>query len=471
MLRVSLVLVPVQMPVSLAVALILDIVITRFARFSRLMIFMPYAIPGVIGALMWGFLYSPRFGRLAAIFGASVDDARVLSTEPIFAGLLNVVTWQWAGYYMIVIYAALRGIDPTLYEAARIDGASQRQIILRIKVPMVTPALLLILVFALIGTLQFFTEPKILQQWPPAPSRTTSRRTCTPISRRSRWRSSTTARRSRSRSARSSSSRLHLPLPHSQARERHSHDRHTCRGHRHPSDTGRPFARRRSPRTRGRIPLNIVLALLMIYFLIPFWWLIVNSSKSAAGLFGGDSSLWFADDIDYIGNLVDLFTYSGGIYARWLANSVLYAIVGGVGATVLAVLAGYGFAKYRFAGRRASFAILLGAVMVPMTALVIPTFVLFAQAGLTNTIWAVILPTLLNPFGVYLMNVYSQDAVPDELLDAARVDGAGEFRTFFQVALPLLRPAIVTVLLLSVVASWNNYFLPLGCCRTTSSTR
>jgi len=219
--------------------------------------------------------------------------------------------------------------------------------------------------------------------------------------------------------------------------------------------------RRSSARTRGRIPLNIVLALLMIYFLVPFWWLIVNSSKSSAGLFGGGSSLWFADDINYIQNLIDLFTYSGGIYARWLGNSALYAIVGGVGATVLAVLAGWGFAKYRFVGRRLSFAILLGSVMVPMTALVIPTFVLFAQVGWTNTIWAVIIPTLLNPFGVYLMCVYARDAVPDELLDAARVDGAGEFRSFLVVALPLLRPAIVTVLLLSVVASWNNYFLPL----------
>ncbi|MFH8251371.1 carbohydrate ABC transporter permease [Microbacterium sp. B2969] len=219
--------------------------------------------------------------------------------------------------------------------------------------------------------------------------------------------------------------------------------------------------RRPAPRQRGRVPLNIVLALLMLYFLIPFWWLIVNSSKNSAGLFGGGSSLWFADDIDYVQNLVDLFTYSGGIYARWLANSALYAIVGGVGATVLAVLAGYGFAKYQFAGRRLSFAVLLGAVMIPTTTLVIPTFVLFAQVGWTNTIWAVIFPTLLNPFGVYLMNVYARDAVPDELLDAARVDGAGEFRSFLVVALPLLRPAIVTVLLLSIVASWNNYFLPL----------
>ncbi len=215
------------------------------------------------------------------------------------------------------------------------------------------------------------------------------------------------------------------------------------------------------PRQPGRVPLNIVLGLLMVYFLVPFWWLIVNSSKSSAGLFGGGSSLWFADDINYVQNFIDLFTYGGGIYARWLANSALYALVGGVGATALAVLAGYGLAKYSFAGKRFSFAILLGAVMVPTTALVIPTFVLFAQVGWTNTIWAVIFPTLLNPFGVYLMNVYARDAVPDELLDAARVDGAGEFRTFFTVALPLLRPAIVTVLLLSVVSSWNNYFLPL----------
>jgi multiple sugar transport system permease protein len=216
---------------------------------------------------------------------------------------------------------------------------------------------------------------------------------------------------------------------------------------------------RRVPRN---ITLQIVLGLLVIYFLIPFWWVIVNSSKSSAGLFGGGSALWFADDIDYVGNFISLFTYSGGIYARWLANSALYAFVGGLGATVLAVFAGYGFAKFTFFGRRASFSILLGAVMVPTTALVIPTFILFSQWGITNTIWAVILPTLLNPFGVYLMHVYARDSVPDELLDAARVDGAGELRTFLQVSLPLMRPAIVTVLLLSVVSSWNNYFLPLA---------
>jgi multiple sugar transport system permease protein len=219
---------------------------------------------------------------------------------------------------------------------------------------------------------------------------------------------------------------------------------------------------RGSRRQTRYLSLQVVLGILMVYFLVPFWWVVVNSSKTSAGLFGGGSALWFAEDIDYLGNLQQLFTYGGGIYVQWLLNSAVYAIVGGIGATALAVLAGYGFAKYRFAGRRLGFAVLLGAVMVPSTALVIPTFVLFSQAGLTNTIWAVILPTLLNPFGVYLMCVYARDAVPDELLDAARVDGAGDFRAFLQVALPMLRPAIVTVLLLSIVASWNNYFLPLA---------
>lgn len=162
--RFSLILIPLQMAISLAMALVIDMVTTRFARFSRLMIFMPYAIPGVIGALMWGFLYSRSFGPLAevfSVFGADAPD--FLSRGLIFYGLLNIVTWQWAGYYMIILYAALQGIDPTLYEAARIDGANQWQIILRIKIPLIAPALVLILVFALIGTLQFFNEPQILR--------------------------------------------------------------------------------------------------------------------------------------------------------------------------------------------------------------------------------------------------------------------------------------------------------------------
>lgn len=161
--RFVVVLIPVQMIVSLAAALVLDALTTRFARFARLAIFLPYAVPVVIGTLMWGFLYSPSFGPLGQIFGIFGAQAPfLLSPDNVFTGLILVVTWQWAGYYMIIIYAALRGIDPTLYEAARIDGANAWQVALRIKIPMVASALILILVFALIGTLQLFVEPEIL---------------------------------------------------------------------------------------------------------------------------------------------------------------------------------------------------------------------------------------------------------------------------------------------------------------------
>jgi multiple sugar transport system permease protein len=207
----------------------------------------------------------------------------------------------------------------------------------------------------------------------------------------------------------------------------------------------------------------LFLGVLVVYFLVPIWWLFVASTKTAAGLFNGSNgALWFDQSFALLPNLKVLFTYNDGIYLRWIANSLFYAVAGGVGATVLAVLAGYGFAKFRFRGRRLMLSVLLGSVMVPLTALVIPTFVLFSNLNLTDTVWAVILPSMLNPFGVYLMQVYTADAVPDELLDAARVDGAGEVKTFFGVALPLLRPAVVTVLLLSVVGTWNNFFLPLA---------
>jgi len=219
------------------------------------------------------------------------------------------------------------------------------------------------------------------------------------------------------------------------------------------------------PRTpRGKLVLPyLFLGALMVYFLIPIWWLFVASTKNVGGLFqGSNGALWFDQTFALIPNLRDLVTYNDGIYLRWIGNSLFYALTGGVGATVLSVLAGYGLAKFTFRGRRLMLSVLLGSVMVPLTALVIPTFVLFANLNLTDTIWAVILPSLLNPFGVYLMMVYVSDAVPDELLDAARVDGAGELKIFAQVAFPLMRPAFITVLLLSVVATWNNFFLPLA---------
>jgi multiple sugar transport system permease protein len=139
----------------------------------------------------------------------------------------------------------------------------------------------------------------------------------------------------------------------------------------------------------------------------------------------------------------------------------VYAVASAFGAALLAAAGGYGFAKFRFRGDRAAFNLVLGAIMVPTTALAIPTYLLFAKVGLVNTPWAVILPSLVSPFGLYLMRIYAQDAVPDSVIEAARIDGASEPQIFMRIAMRLLAPGFVTVVLFTLVATWNNYFLPL----------
>ncbi len=197
-----------------------------------------------------------------------------------------------------------------------------------------------------------------------------------------------------------------------------------------------------------------------IYFLVPFFWLVISSTKNAGDLFSS-FGLWFAPSFNLGSNLQQLFTYEGGIYVRWLLNSLIYAGLGAVLGTLLAAMTGYALAKYVFRGRNLLFSMVLGALLVPATVLTLPLYLMMSSFGLTNTYWAVLLPSIVSPFGVYLSRIYAASSVPDELLEAARIDGAGEFRTFATVAMRLMTPALVTVLLFQFVGIWNNYFLPL----------
>lgn len=206
--------------------------------------------------------------------------------------------------------------------------------------------------------------------------------------------------------------------------------------------------------------LTVILWLCALYFVFPLLWLLIASTKNNEDLFTS-FGFFFGKTFSLFQNIGDVFSASGGIYWHWALNTVLYAGVSAVGASLLATMSGYAFAKYEFPGGKALFSITLGAIMIPLTALAIPTYLLFSSAGLTNTPWAVILPSLVSPFGVFLMRVYAADAVPDSLIEAARVDGAGEFRIFWQVSLRLLGPGVVTVFLFALVGTWNNYFLPL----------
>ena len=170
--------------------------------------------------------------------------------------------------------------------------------------------------------------------------------------------------------------------------------------------------------------------------------------------------LWFSH-FQLGTNVSDTVNRDGGIFWRWLLNSVLYAGVGAAIGTVIAAMAGYALAKYEFRGREAIFNTILAGVLVPATALALPLFLIFAAVGLTNTYWSVLLPSLVSPFGVYLSRIYASASVPDALIEAARLDGVGEFRIFLMMATALMKPALVTIFLFQFVVIWNNFFLPL----------
>jgi len=210
-------------------------------------------------------------------------------------------------------------------------------------------------------------------------------------------------------------------------------------------------------------PKNIVgyilLIALAVYCLTPLYWLIIAATKDNTDLFAS-FGLWFAH-FNLWQNIVDTFTYDGNAYPHWLLNSAIYAGVGGFFSMLISVLCGYALAKFKFPGRSLIFGLVLGAVLVPQTTLALPLYMVISKVGLTNTYWAVLLPSLLSPLGVFLARIFATDAIPNDLLDAARIDGAGELRTFTRVAVPLLVPGMVTIFLFQFVAIWNSFFLPL----------
>lgn len=215
-----------------------------------------------------------------------------------------------------------------------------------------------------------------------------------------------------------------------------------------------------SLRPNKSVALTLLMVIMVIYAVVPLLWLLINASKTQEDLFS-TFGFAFGDSFALFSNIGEALTYNNGEFLRWFGNTLLYVVAGAGGATLLATLAGYGLAKYRFPGRRGVFAVVLGAIAVPGTALAVPTFLMFSQLGLVNTPWSIIIPSLISPFGLYLIWVYAAESIPTELLEAARMDGASEFRTFFTISSKLLAPGIVTVALFAVVATWNNYFLPL----------
>ncbi|GAA1742759.1 carbohydrate ABC transporter permease [Luedemannella helvata] len=223
-----------------------------------------------------------------------------------------------------------------------------------------------------------------------------------------------------------------------------------------PATTPKPAVPRAARQRSTSVMGTAVLLLGAVYCLTPVAWVIIAATKSRNDLF---DTLTFLPGTALFENIHELTIYRGGMFWEWTGNTALYAGVGAFLSAILSGLTGYTLAKYRFAGRDLIFNILLAGVLVPAVTLAIPQYLLMAKVGLTDSYWSVLLPSIVSPYGMYLARIYAAAAIPDSLIEAARTDGASDLRIFTMIALPIMRPGLVTVFLFQFVAIWNNFLL------------
>ena len=233
----------------------------------------------------------------------------------------------------------------------------------------------------------------------------------------------------------------------------------TTSGHPYrPSIEGQP-PRAYAPSALARNLTLILLTAVAVYFLMPILWMVIASSKSNRDLLAS-FGFWFAQ-LNWDANWASLMGWTQSLFPRWVLNSMIYSTVAGVFGTLISVACGYAIAKFTFPGRRVLLGTIMTGLLMPIALLTVPLYLVFHSLGLVNTIWAILIPSMVSPFGVFLGNVYADSSVPTEMIEAARIDGAGEFRIFFTMVLRLLAPAMVTIFLFIFVATWNNFLLPL----------
>jgi multiple sugar transport system permease protein len=225
-----------------------------------------------------------------------------------------------------------------------------------------------------------------------------------------------------------------------------------------PAPGARPAGRRRGGIDgRPAVVPTAILLLGAVYCLLPVAWVLVASTKNNNELF---NTFTFAPDGSLLSNLRGLNAYAEGVFWHWMLNTVLYAGGGALLSTVVSALTGYALAKFAFRGRSLLSNLLLAGVLVPPVVLALPQYLLLAKVDLTDSYWSVLIPSVLSPYGIYLARIYVNAAVPDEVIESARVDGCPEGRLFARIAVPMMVPGLVTVFLFQFVAVWNNFLLP-----------
>ena len=204
------------------------------------------------------------------------------------------------------------------------------------------------------------------------------------------------------------------------------------------------------------LTLHVVLVLGALVTLTPLLWMV-----SASFMSPGESNSFpprLLPQVPTLQNYVDLFTRLN--LARYLLNSTLVAVSATLISLIINSMAGYAFAKLRFAGRERVFHVLLAALVIPGQVGMLPLFLLLRAMGLVNTMAGVVVPFMAGIFGIFMIRQYAL-SIPDDLLDAARVDGAGEYRIFWNIVIPVIQPILVTLAVFTFLSAWNDFMWPL----------
>ncbi|MFE5292920.1 carbohydrate ABC transporter permease [Isoptericola sp. NPDC056618] len=217
---------------------------------------------------------------------------------------------------------------------------------------------------------------------------------------------------------------------------------------------GRSPRERRSHRRRWLLTAGLTAVAILVVF--PLYWMVVSALTPGGQSQSSDFYLW--PDAPTVGNFTEVFATQP--VWRWLGNSLLVATVGTALSVCVSLGAGYALAKYRFRGRGLLYAVFLVTIMIPIQVTLVPAFLVVARLGLVDSPWAVILPTLFDVVGIFIARQFML-GVPDALIEAARLDGAGELRTFFRVVLPSCGPLVGVLVILGFMNRWNDFLWPL----------
>ena len=436
----------------------------RGRTFFRVAILMPYATSLAAATVIFAELFDPKLGiinwALTSVHLPAVDWQG--SKWPSQIAVSSIVIWRWTGYNALIYLAGMQAISNDLYEAAAIDGAGRWAQFRHVTLPGLRPTILFTIVVSTIGAAQLFGEPLLYHNGLADGGTSNQYQTLGLLMYQQGWVNDRLGPRLRHR--------LDHVRDH---RHRGLHQRPARPPSRAPRSGG-PATRRRRPGRhgpggdramssgsgsvlKGSWGTYTVITLVTIVSVFPLYYTIVMASHTNAEMAAStppllpSSSLWHN-----MGKALELAPLNLG-----LVNSLIVSGAVTLGTVALCTLAGFAFAKLRFRGSNLLLAICIATMMVPLQMGVIPLYMMMARIGLAGHLGAVILPSLCTAFGVFFMRQYIASAVPDELIEAAWIDGASPIRVFWAVVVPAVRPAMAVLGMLTFLMTWNDFFWPI----------